>query len=267
MKASNVVQTFPLSRIATSDVGVIGRKKHHIMGLLEVDVTAARAQLREKRKKGSAVSFTTWFLKTVADSIKETPQVHGVLKGRRRRVIFEEVDVTLMIERLVDGEPVPLPVVIRACETKSMVDIESQIAAAAGQSVDGTRDYELGRQRSPFLMGLYYRLPQFLRVGVMKKILANPQVRKATMGTVIVTSVAAGVRFPGWIVPTSMHNLAFGLGSVVREPRVVRQAVVPRDVLHLTVLLDHDVIDGAPATRFVSRLVKALERPDGMEGQ
>lgn len=62
------------------------------------------------------------------------------------------------------------------------------------------------------------------------------------MGSVIVTSVAPGLQFPGWILSRSMHNLAFGFGSVVRKPRVV----------HLTVLFDHDVVDGAPAARFVS---------------
>jgi pyruvate/2-oxoglutarate dehydrogenase complex dihydrolipoamide acyltransferase (E2) component len=164
-----------------------------------------------------------------------------------------------MIERVVDGIPVPLPVVVRGCNTGSMEEIELQIATAANQSIDGIKDYQLGRHRSPIISGLFYRLPQVLRIGIMNSILRNPYTRKATMGTVMVTSVAAGVRFPGWIVPRSMHNLTFGLGSVVRKPRVVNEEVRPRDVLHLTVLLDHDVVDGAPAARFVSRLVKDLE--------
>jgi pyruvate/2-oxoglutarate dehydrogenase complex dihydrolipoamide acyltransferase (E2) component len=33
-----------------------------------------------------------------------------------------------------------------------------------------------------------------------------------------------------------------------------------RDILHLTVLFDHDAVDGAPAMRFVSRLVDRLQR-------
>jgi hypothetical protein len=116
------------------------------------------------------------------------------------------------------------------------------------------------RERPSLLLRLYYLLPQVFRVAIMRTILARPNVRKRTMGTVIITSVAAGLRFPGWILHRTMHNLAFGLGSVVRKPGIVGNAIEPRDILHLSVLLDHDVVDGAPAARFVSKLVRSLER-------
>ncbi|MFO8063148.1 MAG: 2-oxo acid dehydrogenase subunit E2 [Spirochaetia bacterium] len=259
MRESATVESFPFSRLATSDVGVISRNKHHITGLFEVDVTVAREQLRRMRRAGYSISFTSWFVKSVAQAIEEMPEVHGILHGRRRRVVFDEVDVALMVERVVENEPVPLPLVLCGCNKSSLGEIESQIQAATTQSVEGARDYQLGRRRSPFLMAFYYRLPQALRLFTMRWILKNPFRRKAAMGTTIVTSVAAGLRFPGWVVPRSMHNLVFGVGSVVRKPLVVRENVLPRDVLHLTVLLDHDVVDGAPAARFVSRLVKILE--------
>lgn len=258
MKHPHKVETFPLSRVATFDMGVIGRKKHRIVGLLEVDVTHARQRLREMRRAGSAISFTSWFVKTVAATVEEIPQVHGVLRGRRR-FVFDDIDVALMVERFVNGTPVPLPTVLEACNSRSLESIESGIMRAANQPVGGAQDFQLGRRRSKIVTALFYRLPQFLRLAVFGAMLKNPKIRKQSMGTVIVTSVAAGIRFPGWIIPRTMHNLAFGLGSVIRKPRVVGEEVLPRDVLHLTVILDHDVVDGAPAARFTSRLVKNLE--------
>jgi pyruvate/2-oxoglutarate dehydrogenase complex dihydrolipoamide acyltransferase (E2) component len=169
------------------------------------------------------------------------------------------VDIALIVEREVERTVVPLPVVIRRCNEKSITQIQTEIDAAVDQSIRGSEDFELGRKRSPFVMSLFYRLPQFLRLTFMHALLARPERRKELMGTAIVTSVAPGLRFPGWIMPETMHNLAFGLGSVVRKPRVVAGEVRPRDVLHLTILFDHDVVDGAPAARFVSRLVKTLE--------
>ena len=259
MSDQATVETFPLSRVGTLDVGVIGRKKHHMAGLLEVDVTEARERLRRLRREGTSLSFTSWFIKSVAATMAEMPEVHAVLRGNRRRVVFREVDLALLVERVVEGTPVPLPVVLRGCHRSSCKEIEDQIAAATTQQVAGAQDYQLGKRRSTLLMGLYYRLPRFLRLAIMRRILRNPFTRKATMGTAIITSVAPGLRFPGWILPKSMHNLVFAVGSVVRKPRVVREEVVPRDVLHLTVLFDHDVVDGAPAARLVSRLVKKLE--------
>jgi pyruvate/2-oxoglutarate dehydrogenase complex dihydrolipoamide acyltransferase (E2) component len=70
------------------------------------------------------------------------------------------------------------------------------------------------------------------------------------MGTVIVTSIASDIRFPRWIIPRTMHNLAVGLASVVRKSWVAGDGVEPRQVLYQTVLLDHDVVGGAPAARF-----------------
>ncbi|MFP4151900.1 MAG: 2-oxo acid dehydrogenase subunit E2 [Alkalispirochaeta sp.] len=250
---------FPLSRIATYDVGVIGRKKHHITGLLEIDVTTARERLRRLRRNGTPISFTAWAVKSIAITAEQIPEVHGVRAGRRRRVVFQDVDIALMVERVVDNSPVPLPVLLRGCATSSLTEIDSRITGAMTQTVDGAGDYQLGRRRSTLLVELFYRLPQILRVWIIRRIMSNPERRKKMMGTVIVTSVSAGVRIPGWIIPKSIHNLVIGLGSVVRKPRVVHDQVVPRDVLHLTVMFDHDVVDGAPAARFVSRLVKTLE--------
>ncbi|MDA3950678.1 MAG: 2-oxo acid dehydrogenase subunit E2 [Spirochaeta sp.] len=258
-------ETFPRSRLATFDVGAIGRGKHHITGLLEIDVTTGRERLRRLRRDGTSISFTAWIVKSIATAVAETPEVHGILAGGRKRVVFTEVDVALMVERTVDGTAVPLPVLLPQSETRTLGDIDSRIAGAATQTVTGPEDYQLGRRRSKFLMALYYRLPQPIRIRIMKRILSNPSRHKATMGTVVVSSLTAGMRFPGWILPTSMHNLVFGVGSVVRKPRVVNEQVLPRDVLHLTVMFDHDVVDGAPAARFISRLVRKLETATVLE--
>ncbi len=254
------VETFPLSRVGTFDVGVIGGRKHQIVGLLEADVTAARRRLRALRRAGAGGSLTAWVVKTVADTVEEMPQVHGVRLGRRRRAVFEDVDVAVIVERGVEGVSVPLPVVLRGCNLKSVEEIEAEIQRAATQAIDGTGDYELGRKRSGLLMRLFYYLPQLLRLAIMNGLLRSPKARKEAMGTVIVTSIASDIRFPGWIIPRTMHNLAIGLGSVVRKPWVVGDSVVPREILNLTVLLDHDVVDGAPAARFGSRLIGNLEK-------
>jgi pyruvate dehydrogenase E2 component (dihydrolipoamide acetyltransferase) len=52
-----------------------------------------------------------------------------------------------------------------------------------------------------------------------------------------------------------------GVGRVVREPVVVGDAVVPRDVMTLSLTFDHRVVDGAPAARFLDTLRRCLEHP------
>jgi hypothetical protein len=55
-----------------------------------------------------------------------------------------------------------------------------------------------------------------------------------------------------------------GLG-IARKPAVVEERVEPRDLLNITVAFDHDVVDGAPAARFVQRLVELIEDGYGLE--
>jgi pyruvate dehydrogenase E2 component (dihydrolipoamide acetyltransferase) len=52
-----------------------------------------------------------------------------------------------------------------------------------------------------------------------------------------------------------------GVGRIVREPCVVEDRVVPRDVVTLSLTFDHRVIDGAPAARFLDDLRRHVEQP------
>jgi pyruvate/2-oxoglutarate dehydrogenase complex dihydrolipoamide acyltransferase (E2) component len=44
----------------------------------------------------------------------------------------------------------------------------------------------------------------------------------------------------------------------------VRRAKVTREILNLTVMFNHDVVDGAPAARFTRRLVELIESGYGL---
>jgi pyruvate/2-oxoglutarate dehydrogenase complex dihydrolipoamide acyltransferase (E2) component len=41
--------------------------------------------------------------------------------------------------------------------------------------------------------------------------------------------------------------------------------VEPRELLSLTIIFDHDIIDGAPAARFTRKLVELIESGYGLE--
>jgi pyruvate/2-oxoglutarate dehydrogenase complex dihydrolipoamide acyltransferase (E2) component len=81
------------------------------------------------------------------------------------------------------------------------------------------------------------------------------------MGTVMVTSVPVNSRSShgGWAIPIGIHPLVVAIGGVSRKPWVVKDRVEARDVLSLTVLFDHDVVDGVPVALFLRRLVELME--------
>ncbi len=257
---------FPKSRIATFDVGKIGRTKHHICTFIEVDVTDAKKLIRKmKSTSNKQLSFTAWFIKCISTVISEYKEAHGFLYGKNKLFIFNNVDIAMPVEKEVDNIRVPLPVLIKNTNTKSIHEIHEEILSAKDQKVQDKSDFVLGEKQSKFKMNLFYSMPQWLRMLIWHSILRNPFKRKQSMGTAVVTSIGMIGRFPGWILPKSMHNLCFGLGSIVKKPWVVNKKIEIRDILHLTILLDHDVIDGAPAARFVRRLVELLKSGHGLK--
>jgi pyruvate/2-oxoglutarate dehydrogenase complex dihydrolipoamide acyltransferase (E2) component len=70
----------------------------------------------------------------------------------------------------------------------------------------------------------------------------------------------------GWgigIVP--LHTLALVLGGITRKPGVVGDRIEVREYLALTVSVDHDLVDGAPAARFVESLRALVEGANGLQ--
>ena len=100
------IETFPLSRLSTIDIGIAGKKKHHMMAFIELDVTEARRKLRETKNRSEKKSFSTWLIKCISHACEECKQIHSARKGKRKVVIFEDVDISIMIEREIKGKKV-----------------------------------------------------------------------------------------------------------------------------------------------------------------
>lgn len=84
------------------------------------------------------------------------------------------------------------------------------------------------------------------------------------MGTVVITSVGMMGKINGWVIPVSVHPLCFAIGSIVKKPGVIEDRIEIREYLYMTALVDHDVIDGAPAVRALSKLTKLIESGYGL---
>ncbi|HLO31707.1 MAG TPA: 2-oxo acid dehydrogenase subunit E2 [Anaerolineales bacterium] len=252
---------FPKTRLATIDLGRLGLTKHYMFGLLEIDVTAARSNARTLRKAGQGISFTAWMVKAVSNSVVRNKQAHALLAGKRSLVIFEDVDVAIPVERVVGTAGVPLPLLIKSTNRKSIQGIQGELDAAAHQNISDERNFILSQHDfSKATLKLYYALPQWVRLLAFRWIFNNPYRAKKNSGTVLLTTVNAAGRSAGWILPTrTLHNLSIALGSITKKPWVVGGEVKVRDILHVTITFNHDVIDGVPARKFVQDLTRQLE--------
>jgi len=257
----NIIRTiYPQVRKFTADTGRINQEKHYIRTLLEVDVTQALQNLKDFRAPGKKVSFMAWFIKILADCVADHPPVDGV-QGRHNTVYsFKNIDVSTIVEKRVEGVGVPLPLVLRDVNHRTVSEVEEEIRFAIHQEVENEGDYILGRGRGDQLMSIAASIPQWARLFFMRHfILRNPQRLKKMMGTVMVTSLGMKGQISGWIIPTSMHPLSIGIGTLNKKPAIYQGEIQKRNILHLTIAIDHDVIDGVPAMHFVDALVSRME--------
>lgn len=251
-------QKFPQSRIASFDVYAVGRMKHHVAALLEVDVTDSRKKLKELRKQGRDVSMNAWLIKAICATLQKNPEAAAFLSGRRKLITFEDVNISLLVEREVEEQLVPIPLFLEKADKKTPEEITRLIKDARNKAMQ-EEDIVLGRKTKMYERAYYY-LPGFLRRVVWRYMISRPKLAYRKMGNVVVTSLLMMRQVRGWFIHRSVHPLSFGIGSIIKKPVVHADEIKIREILHMTVLMDHDVIDGAPMARFVHDLTGEIEK-------
>jgi pyruvate/2-oxoglutarate dehydrogenase complex dihydrolipoamide acyltransferase (E2) component len=219
------------------------------------------------------VSFTGFLVYCLAQAIDADKSVQAYRKGRRQLVMFDDVDVGIMVEHRFEGggqgdhaareNRAPVGHVIRRANHKSFMEIHREIRDLQAKPPD--------RKEMPGWLGLLVKLPGpltklFVRLvrGAMHRDPAGKWV--ATAGTVGVSAVGMFGEGGGWgLAAPDGHTLSMIVGGMARRPAYVGDRIEPREFLSLTLAFDHDVVDGAPATRFTHRLKKLIEDGCGLE--
>ncbi len=256
------IHEFPKTRIATIDVFEMGKQKHHVTALIEVDVTSGREKIADFRKAQRQISFTSWLIKVISDTLKNHENIAAYLKGKHNLVVFKDINISLIVEKEMQGHKIPIPLVIEKANEKSMEEIARQIRDAREKPFTD-KDIVL-QKKSSRLERFYYALPGFARRFFWRYLLRHPRFAFAKMGNVAMTSVGMMGKVNGWFVPASVHPICFGLSGVVQKPVVVGGKIEIREILNMTILLDHDVADGAPMARFISELSQNIENGVGL---
>jgi pyruvate/2-oxoglutarate dehydrogenase complex dihydrolipoamide acyltransferase (E2) component len=255
------IKRFPLSRRLIIDSARQGKRKHTIMALVEVDVTEARRLIQaHKEATGQSLSFTAFIVSCLGKAIDQNKYFHARRDFWGRLILFDEVDCTTMIEIEFQGQKFPLAHIIRAINKRSVQEIHDEIRAVqADPQASGSL------QRPQKLIGAFLILPAFIRDLAYALIMRSPQLFKKQVGTVMVTAVGMFGDGGGWgITPGSFYTTNILLGGIAPKPAVVDGQIAVREFLNLTIGLDHDIIDGAPAARFVNRFKELIESAYGL---
>lgn len=253
------IQQFPKTRLATIDISELGKQKNHIASLIAIDVTAAKEKIQEYNSKNKQpISFTAWLLKVIGVTIKQYSEATAYLYDKRKVIIFKDINISIIVEKEVDGQKVPIPLIIEKVQERSIISIAEQIRLAKQQTIS-EKEIVLQNKANP-LEYFYYTLPSFIRRMVWKCMLKFPRFAYKKMGNVAFTSIGMMGNVNGWFIPLSVHPICFGVSSINKEPKVINDQIVVSEVLKMTVLFDHDVVDGSPMVRFLSDLTLNMEK-------
>ncbi len=258
------VVEFPADRRFMANLLDLTWSRHCMYGLLEVDVTDVKRYIEEnKARTGELLSFTGYLIFCLARAVSEDSGVQAWRKGRKQLVLFDDVEVGIMIERKTGEKRVLTSHVIRGANHKTYRDIHREIRAVQADQTPPSAE-SLGWFRSAML--LPWPLSRLFRAVVNLALRLDPTFITSMAGTVGITAVGMfGEGHGGWGIAPVSHSLDLIAGSTAWKPAIVAGRIEPREILNLTVVFDHDVIDGAPAARFARRLVELIESGYGLE--
>ncbi len=248
---------FSPTRQILADYNAVAASLPRVSGLIEVDITNALAKMGEIEKKQKyKVSMTGWVAKCVAQTVMENKHLNSYRK-RRKIIIFDNVDISIIIElTLSSGKKIPYNYVIRKVETKSVKTITDEIRDAQTKKI-GEQE-QLTRGQSTY-MGFFSILPRFFRKWVIRKMITNPFRLNKLIGTVGITSLGMFIKGQGgWAVPFPDKTLNLAIGGIKDNVILKDGKLEEQKLLCITFLFDHDIVDGAPAARFIMGLSKLM---------
>ena len=158
---------FPDAQHLMLDWLELEHRRHTMHGLIEVDVTEARRAIRAYRARtGAPLSLTAVLVHCLARAVDADRAMQAYRLGRRRLVLFDDVDVGIMVEHEIGGARIPIGFVIRAANAKGPGEIQREIQAAREEDPGAVIARALPRWLRPLVargLAAWLLLPAALR--------------------------------------------------------------------------------------------------------
>jgi len=218
----------PVSGIRKAIAANMLRSKHeapHAWTMIEVDATNLveyRNSLKDefKKKEGFNLTFFAFFVKAVAQALKEFPQINSMWAGDK---IIQKKDINISIAVATD-DALYVPVIKQADE-KTIKGIAREISELAVK-------VRTGKLRSEDMQGGTFTVNNTGSFGSVQ-----------SMGI---------INYP--------QAAILQVESIVKRPVVMNNGMIAvRDMVNLCMSLDHRVLDGLVCGRFLQRVKEILE--------
>lgn len=209
-------------KVIADRLSLSARTAVHVPITMEVDMTPASKLKAEKEKATLQISYNDLIIKATATALREFPAVNTMLLGQELRTM-SEVNVGFAV---VSGDDLLVPV-IRNADRLSIGDIsrtaKTLIERARGGALT-TREMS-GGTFTVSNLGMY-------DVDLFAPVINPPE------------------------------TAILGVGRIAPKLIVVGENIAIRQIMTLTLVFDHRVIDGVFAAKFLQRVKLLLEAPE-----
>ncbi len=229
--AGEVEERVPLRGVRRKIAEQMARSKRtaaHYTYVEEVDVTAL-VELRARMKalaaqRGAKVTYLAFIVKAVCHALRLHPQLNAALDESTQEIVYKRYYNIGIAADTERGLVVP---VLKHADRRTVLDISRELSRLG----EGARAGSLA--------------PEDLQGGTF-------------------TITSAG--HIGGLLATPILNYPevaiMGVHKIKKRPVVKGDQIAIADVMYLSISLDHRVVDGADAARFMNDVVKYLEEPE-----
>ncbi len=262
----HTLHPFTLERKQIVDFLSVAKGKHTASSILDFDITGIRDELRKARRATKRhASLTGYLLYCFAQAVESNKMVQAYRKGNKL-VVFDDVDISTMVERTVNGVTVPVSYILRKANAKSVFDISDEIMAAKrGDGTDLIDSKEM-QQKKNFIAVV--KRVGFLRRWFLNRMFKDPFLKKKYNGTVGFSSMGMfSHELTGWVVPITPQVLSAMVGGIREVPGIIDGKIAICEMACITISMDHDILDGAQTARFIEKFRKLLKKGVEYEGK
>jgi pyruvate/2-oxoglutarate dehydrogenase complex dihydrolipoamide acyltransferase (E2) component len=246
------VRKFSPFRRASKDLFNAAKRKNMIHALIQVDITDTRYHIRELRNEEKKyLSLIGYILFCTGKAVNNYKNFHAYRDWRNRLIIFDSIDISATVEKKISDEYVVVPEIIRDVNHKDFFQISEELKNAKEEPVHDAEVYKSIKK--------YLLIPCWIRHFIFHLLDRFPLLMKKKAGTVMLTSAHSGGNQNVWGIPIASHTLNITIGGISKQPKLIDGKIEERELLCITISIDHNIIDGANASRFISYFQKLVQ--------
>lgn len=220
----------PLKGIRKRIAESMSRSKHtaaHFTYVEEVDMTAIvnlrKQAAKDAEARGVKLTFLPFIIKAVCPALREFPYLNASLDDAAQEIVLKgDYNIGIATDTP-QGLMVP---VIKQADKKSLWDLAGEITQLSERA-------RTGKSTIDDLKGGTFTLTN---AGSIGGVFATPVINHPEVAIL-------------------------GVNAIRKRPWVVNGEIVIRDIMFLSLSVDHRVVDGADAARFMNRLIYFLSEP------